>query len=117
MQNFDDLRGFLTDRGESIFQLLKTHVSQMGIKDIDSLELSMLANSFDLYISNMEICKNENTFKNKHDQIRAEFTVMQKAYDHILKHGAKFGLNPGDRAKIFNMKDKGDKGKKGFDLK
>jgi phage terminase small subunit len=117
MQNNDDLRGFLTERGERIYQMIKSHVSSIGIEDVDILEMAMLANSYDLYISNMEICKNENTFKNKHDQVRAEFTVMQKAYDHVLKHGAKFGLNPGDRAKIFDIKKKDSEKKKGFDLK
>ena len=32
---------------------------------------------------------------------------MKNEYQNILKHSAKFGLNPGDRAKIFaGMKSK-----------
>jgi phage terminase small subunit len=46
-------------------------------------------------------------------QIRPEYTVMKNEYGNILKHAGKFGLNPGDRDKIFKkMKD--EKQKKGF---
>lgn len=48
--------------------------------------------------------------------IRPEYNVMKNEYAQILKHSAKFGLNPGDRAKIFNMKKKDEGKKKGFDL-
>lgn len=34
-------------------------------------------------------------------QVRPEYTVMNKEYQNILKHSPKFGLNPGDREKIF----------------
>lgn len=36
-----------------------------------------------------------------YQQIRPEYTVMKNEYLNILKHSAKFGLNPGDREKIF----------------
>jgi phage terminase small subunit len=36
-----------------------------------------------------------------YQQIRPEYTVMKNEYQNILKHSAKFGLNPGDREKIF----------------
>ena len=49
-----------------------------------------------------------------YEQIRPEYTVMKNAYGNILKHAGKFGLNPGDRDKIFKgLKDK--EKKKGFD--
>jgi len=52
----------------------------------------------------------------QYEQIRPEYTVMKNEYQNILKHSAKFGLNPGDRQKIFaGLNDK--KGKKGFNLK
>lgn len=109
---------FLTVRGKSIFQALKKHVSQIGIMDIDELELMMLANSFDLYFSNSEIIKERGVTatvgKNDYEAMRPEYMVMKNEYVNILKHSAKFGLNPGDRKKIF--KGLGDE-KKGSKLK
>lgn len=117
-----DFKDFLTDEGMEIFQALKKHVSQLGIKDADEYEIAMLANSFDLYSQNGNYCKaNGTTYEmqtktGKYPMIRPEYNVMKNEYAQILKHSSKFGLNPGDRAKIFNMKNKGEKGKKGFDL-
>jgi phage terminase small subunit len=67
----------------------------------------MLANEYDLYFSNMEFCqKNGYSFvtgsNNGYSQIRPEFTVMKNAYQNILKHSPKFGMNPADRAKFFS---------------
>ena len=38
-----------------------------------------------------------------YQQIRPEYTVMKNEYQNILKHSPKFGLNPADRKKIFNI--------------
>lgn len=119
MAKFND---FLTDDGLTIFEALKRHVSQLGIKDADEYELAMLANSFDLYSQNGNYCKENGTTylmptkTGQYPMIRPEYNVMKNEYAQILKHSSKFGLNPGDRAKIFNMKNKGEKEKKGFDL-
>jgi len=119
MANFND---FLTDDGFVIFQALKKHVSQLGIKDADEYELAMLANSFDLYSQNGNYCKENGTTylmptkTGSYPMIRPEYNVMKNEYAQILKHSSKFGLNPGDRAKIFNMKKKDGAGKKGFNL-
>jgi hypothetical protein len=43
----------------------------------------------------------------QYQQIRPEYTAMKNEYQNILKHSSKFGLTPGDRAKIF--KDFGKK--------
>lgn len=49
-----------------------------------------------------------------YEQIRPEYTVMKNEYQNILKHSAKFGMNPGDREKIFKSISKEKKGKKAF---
>ena len=119
MAKFND---FLTDDGLLIFKELKKHVTQLGIKDADEYELVMLANSFDLYSQNANYCKANGTCymmptkTGEYPMIRPEYNVMKNEYAQILKHSSKFGLNPGDRAKIFNMKNKGEKAKKGFNL-
>lgn len=119
MSKFND---FLTEDGQVIFEALKQHVSQIGIRDADHYELAMLANSFDVYSQNGKYCKEHgSTFEmptktGTYPMIRPEYNVMKNEYAQILKHSAKFGLNPGDRAKIFNMKKKDEGKKKGFDL-
>jgi len=76
----------------------------------------MLANSFALYAENAKYC-NENGIKmtittekgGEYSQICPEYTVMKNEYQNILKHSGKFGLNPGDRSKIFKKLDNGKK--------
>lgn len=105
------------------------------MEEVDDLELSMLANSYDLYFRMAQYCNDHGvsmTFAAKatvpddedeeladdekdfvkakgggYQQIRPEYTVMKNEYQNILKHSSKFGLTPGDRAKIF--KDFGKK--------
>lgn len=114
---------FLNDTGKKIYKRLESHCKdKLKMMDIDSLELSMLANSFALYFESAKFCSEEGvkmtfvTDKGTYEQIRPEYTVMKNEYQNILKHGAKFGLNPGDRAKVFKGLE-GDKEKpKGFQL-
>lgn len=68
----------------------------------------MLANAFDLFEIMSKKC-NDNGYiapvsgKNgTFDQVVPEYGIMKQQYDIILKHSPKFGLNPGDREKIFN---------------
>jgi phage terminase small subunit len=114
---------FLSEKGLLIYDRLEKHCqAKLKMFDIDSLELAMLANSFAMYSDAAIICRDSGvsftitTEKGgEYEQIRPEYTVMKNEYQNILKHGAKFGLNPGDRDKIFKgLKD--DKKKKGFDL-
>lgn len=114
---------FLDDTGKEIFKRLQRHCSdKLKIMDIDDLELSMLANSFALYFTTAKFCSEQGikmTFeseKGTYEQIRPEYTVMKNEYQNILKHGGKFGLNPGDRGKIFKGLGEDKKGKKGFIL-
>jgi len=88
--------------------------------DADKFEMAMLANSFDLYSENAKVCNEEGVSMEiitekggVYRQIRPEYTVMKNEYGNILKHSGKFGLNPGDRDKIFKgLKE--EKKKKGF---
>jgi phage terminase small subunit len=114
---------YLTKNGLLIFQELEKHCKEkMKMFAVDRFELQMLANSFDMYSVNAELCNRDGVSMTivtekggMYSQIRPEYTVMKNEYGNILKHSGKFGLNPGDRDKIFKgLKDEGKK-KKGFD--
>ena len=135
---------FLSKNGISIYNELEKHcISKLKMLDVDKFELAMLANSFDLYQKSAKYCLENGvsmTFDKKkapedygdleedeqeeiresqprgggYQQIRPEYTVMKNEYQNILKHGAKFGLNPGDREKIFKSIKQDDGKKKGF---
>lgn len=122
----------LTDTGKEIYRRLESFVKgKLNMEEVDDIELSMLANSYDLYFKNAKFCNDygvsmsfpksgkpdngedddelaedeKNEIKAKtggmYQQIRPEYTVMKNEYQNILKHSSKFGLTPGDRAKIF----------------
>ncbi|MEY3400418.1 MAG: Phage terminase, small subunit [Cyanobacteriota bacterium] len=116
-----DFPNWLSQNGRQYFELIKAHVSQIGILEIDEIEIAMLANEYDLYFSNLEFCQREGySFQtgsnNGYSQIRPEFTVMKNAYQNILKHSGKFGMNPADRAKMFGGKLGVSKKPKTFDI-
>jgi phage terminase small subunit len=119
-----EFNGFLSVEGEAIFDILREHCrSKLKMEDVDDFELAMLANSFYLYSDSAAYC-NENGVKMTirtekggiYEQICPEYTVMKNEYQNILKHSGKFGLNPGDRSKIFKKLDQGKK-VKAFDSK
>jgi phage terminase small subunit len=113
---------FLTENGLFIFKEIEKHCKEkLKMYAIDRFEIAMLANSFDLYGESAKVCNERGvsmSFTNDkggvYEQIRPEYTVMKNEYGNILKHSGKFGLNPGDRDKIFKKLDDGKK-KKGFD--
>lgn len=106
-------RGYLTKKGRLIFFQLVRHVEEAGLDEsIDILELTMLANCFDLYEEAAERVKklmeigDDKTFGTG-GRLSTDYQVMEKEYNKILKHAPKYGLNPGDRHKIFGgMKKK-----------
>lgn len=112
---------FLNEAGGLILEALTQHCKKLGMMDVDKFELAMLANSFWLYSDNARVCLEDGVSMTiitekggTYSQIRPEYTVMKNEYQNILKHSGKFGLNPGDRDKIFKgLKE--DKKKKGFD--
>jgi phage terminase small subunit len=120
MGKSDSFRGFLSDAGEVVYQALLTHCNaKLKMMEVDHYELAMLANSFALYAESAKLCNTEGVSmevgKEGYTQIRPEYTVMKNEYQNIIKHSAKFGLNPGDRAKFFKGLEE-DKKKKGFEL-
>lgn len=99
--------GYLTKRGRKIFQEIVKHTSASGIdNEIDYLDLTMLANSIDLYetaakrINDLRDAGTADPF-GKAGKLSADYTVMKTEYEKIMKHGPKYGLTPGDRQKIF----------------
>jgi P27 family predicted phage terminase small subunit len=100
---------YLSAQGRKIYAELQKHCEKkLKVMDIDHLELSMLANSFSMYSDAAKICRDSGvsftivTEKGgQYEQIRPEYSVMKNEYQNILKHGAKFGLNPADRSRIF----------------
>ncbi len=117
----NEFRGFLSVQGEEIFESLRVHChAKMQMEDIDDFELAMLANSFDLYSTCAKYCLDNDikmTFTNEkggtYSQICPEYTVMKNEYQNILKHSAKFGLNPADRNKILSVMKPTEKKPKG----
>jgi P27 family predicted phage terminase small subunit len=108
----------LSEKGQVIYDRLKTHCeARLSMIDVDDIELSMLAYSYALYFEMAELIKEDGvkfemiTEKGgTYEQIRPEYSVLKNEYQNILKHSSKFGLTPGDRAKIF--KDFGKKDEK-----
>ena len=100
---------YLTKRGRLIFYQILNHIKDAGIDSpIDNIELSMLANSYDAFERAASFC-NEKGFSREIEskqgsfgQIVPEYTVMRNEYSNILKHSPKYGMNPGDREKIFS---------------
>src|SRR6187549_2848035 len=91
-----------------LFKELEKHCkASMNCEAIDYLELNMLADAFVNYYEAAEYCrKNGNVYDmptktGVYPMIRPEYNVKKNEYDKILKHAGKFGLNPGDREKIF----------------
>lgn len=112
------MQPYLTTPGKVIYKTILAHLDhQNWSHDIDTFELSMLANSFDTYAMCAEIVKKEgHTQQTKTGFLatRPEVGIMQKCYAEILKHSAKFGLNPGDRKRIFKLAEKKRKKTKTF---
>lgn len=101
---------YLTKRGRKIFSQIVKHITDTEtIFEIDVLELSMLANSFDIYERMSEQCNGTDgliemvTGKNgTFRQSRPEYSIMKAEYANIMRNSGKYGLTPGDREKIFN---------------
>src|SRR5688572_21011740 len=108
MRKYADFNDFLTDRGRGVYNLLKQHFSEVGTwKESYAFELSMLANSLDLYYKYAQHCNEEGitqTFESGASQVSPEYTAMKTEYQNILKHSPKFGLNPADLSRLFKEK-------------
>lgn len=114
---------YLSKRGRTIFFSIIKHVKEKGIlEDIDTLELSMLCNSFVNYEKMAQFCSDneyteEVTGKNgTFKMVRPEYSIMRNEYANVLKHSGKFGINPADRLKAFGKLKKTVKKDPGADL-
>lgn len=109
---------YLSKRGRTIFYAIVRHIKESNIiQSIDTLELSMLANSLDIYERMSTICNDPDKGFTEHvtgkngtfKQVRPEYGIMKQQYDLVLKHSGKYGLTPGDREKIFGGLKKKEK--------
>ena len=107
MKKTTNLNDFLSPEGRDILAVLNKHCKKLKMMDADQLELEMLANSFDVWQKNAKIVRDEGavvviqTKTGPYPLQNPAHSIMTKEYANILKHSAKFGLNPGDREKIF----------------
>lgn len=109
---------YLKKRGRKIFYSIIKHIEETDlIEDIDTMEISMLSNSYEAYEVASEECNKNGyilpvTGKNgTFDQASPWYTIMKNEYANIMKHSPKYGLNPGDRHKIFGGMKKKKKAK------
>jgi phage terminase small subunit len=112
---------FLTPTGVTIYKNIIAHCKKYGIEEVDHMEMSMLANAFDMYIKYATICNKESgaiqgPFDSGYSQVSPEYNIMKQQYDLIMKHSNKFGLNPADREKIFSSIKQTKKESPGFNL-
>lgn len=114
---------YLNKRGRVIFFSIIKHVREKGILEaIDTLELSMLVNSFVNYETMANFCTEhgyteEVTGKNgTFKMVRPEYSIMRNEYANVLKHSGKYGMNPSDRLKCFGKLKKAAKKDPGADL-
>lgn len=98
------------------FKKYKKHISQFGntgiLYDIDDLAIQKISEWEKIYEDHKKICEapaeegggyTQRT-KTGYSQVRAEYTVMAKAHEMIIKLGEKLGVTPADRAKILGVK-------------
>src|SRR5687768_2720183 len=108
MNNLD----ILSANGLLIYKLIEKHCKKLRLMEADSLEMIMLANSYDLDYQAAKFCKEKGrvvsmpTKTGSYEMLRPEYNQMKNEYGNILKHSPKYGLNPGDREKIFKGIDK-----------
>ena len=112
------MQSYLSPNGIKIYNVILRHIDKNNWSmSIDDYELSMLANAFDTYEKcalTVQTLGMTQEAKGGFLTARPEVGIMEKTYQIILKHSAKFGLNPGDRKKIFKVIDQ-KRRKKTFD--
>ena len=98
-----DPQPYLSKEGKRIFEEIAEFLTAQGMAhEIDSFELSMLANAFDMHAkASKEIAKHGATREtpNKYTQVSPEYTVWKQTGDYITKHSEKFLISPGARGK------------------
>lgn len=101
----------LNTNAKKVFNRIKKHAQKLGVYEpADDMDLKMLAYNYDLYEQMAAFCAVHGYTQKPEgggwNQVRPEYTIMQKCYAYFMDHAGKYGLNPGDRVKIFKMKSK-----------
>lgn len=95
---------FLSAEGKRIYHAVCEHLlDNKGLAAIDHYEISVVANSFDLYIKAAKIVRKQGAYQTTrtgYSQVRAEYTVMKSEAINIMKYAEKYGLNQAAREKI-----------------
>lgn len=102
---------YLTKEGKHIFNLIVDAIpNQKILLSTDSFEVSMLAQSFDVYARGCLELNEQLDIKSTKAQLS---TIIKQSSDYITKNSDKFGLNPAAREKItsFAIKEEEKKSK------
>jgi len=96
---------YLSDQGKYIFKKIAEHLQRVGVTDrINTYELSMLANSLDLYATAATLVKHkgfdQDNKRSGGKVITPAYAIMKNEYQNIQKHAPKFGINHVDMAKL-----------------
>lgn len=103
---------YLTKNGKAIFFRILEFLETSDMHEVDSFELSVLAQHFDVFHESSRKVNEQGysrvTGNNGYEQVTPHFTAMKDSANYIMKHGEKFGLNPSarEKLKIFNAKEK-----------
>lgn len=104
---------YLSPRAKEIFfDILENLPNQDVLISTDSYELSVLASNFASYEENMTLLNKEGgtqITQSGYSQVRAEWTIANKAADYIAKHSDKFALSPAVRNKMAEVWTKKEK--------
>ena len=93
---------YLSELGLDYFNRICGYLGDK-LQESDSIELSMLANLYAMHDEAVAAGSKVgfvNEFPNGTIQANGYQTIIDRCYSTILKHGAKFGLNPSDREKL-----------------
>jgi P27 family predicted phage terminase small subunit len=103
-----------SDLGKAIFFRILEFLDRTKLEAIDSFELSVLAQNFDIFARASESVNIDGYSKpvgqNNYEQVTPHWTAMKDSANYIMKHADKFGLNPAarDKIKIFAKQEEKD---------
>ena len=96
---------YLSKEGKVIFAKIAKYLEEAGFTDdVNSYELSMLANSFDIYAKAAKEVRDEGyqqyNDRSKTMSMTPAYNIMKIEYSNMTKHAPKFGINPVDLKKV-----------------
>ncbi len=92
-------QNYLSDQGRTIFDQIAATLNGK-VEQIDTYELSMLANAYDLY--HVFAVKTKEAIDNEEDALKIQRlnSVMEKQWRMIEKFSSNFGMSPMSRSKL-----------------